>query len=102
MNLIWVKAYSKPTLSAVLAYSTFRSKDHPVRCSILEITRPPETFGTQYLYMDLVNISRAVAAKYLRKPDARRISVQFVRILQVVKFSSSLLCCRPISRSINF
>ena len=99
MNLIWVKAYSKPTLSAVLAYSTFRSKDHPVRCSILEITKPPETFGTQYLYMQVVSIFRTIAGKCLRKLDTRRVCVHLVRILEAVRFPFSLLCC-PIGRSI--
>ena len=99
MNLIWVKAYSKPTLSAVLAYSTFCSNDHPVRCWILEITKPPDTFGTQYLCVHVVSIFRAVAGKRLRKLDTRRISVQFVRVLEIVELSFGLWCY-PIRPSI--
>ena len=100
MNLIWVKAYSKPTLSAVLAYSTFCSKDHPVRCLISEITKPPETFGTQYLCVRVVSIFRAVTGKHLRKLDTRRISVQFVCVLEIVELPFGLRCY-PISPSIT-
>ena len=92
MNLIWVKAYSKPTLSAVLAYSTFCSKDHPVRCLILEITKPPDTFGTQYLYVHVISNFRAVAGKRLRELDTRRISVQIVCVLEIVELPFGLRC----------
>lgn len=100
MNLIWVKAYSKPTLSAVLAYSTFCSKDHPVRCLILEITKPPETFGTQYLCVHVVSIFRAFAGKRLRKLDTRRISVQIVCVLEILELPFDLWCY-PIGHSMT-
>lgn len=40
MKRIWDNAYSKPTRSAICAYSTFFSKVQSVRWGIFEITRP--------------------------------------------------------------
>lgn len=47
MKRIWVSAYSKPAASAARAYRRLDCRSHEVRCGTLEITSPPDTFGTQ-------------------------------------------------------
>ena len=101
MNRICDRANSNPTFSADWAYLTLDSRSQLVRWGIFDITKPPDTFGTQYAnftrsWTELISLSIGLLLCVLFVA-ARKLSVLSAIFAHV--FASESERCRETSSS---